>query len=261
MSDINDHVIWWMILVIFIIVGFIIFTNFVKWLFFPKKLSKKQQKKEKRDSFLGGKYIWKKDILSMNDYYKQNPDVYARNVKLFNLLGNIRSPFKYIYSKAKKIRKKDQSLILYKEKLVLCIDNYRNKNPIRLFKYLVVIFISISFIQPYFYFNKIVLVKSNTQIIFENDQNLYSLNNKLSINELPIIMVKNNDCDTAYRRNQLCEGIAYSSYAIRLYELYYKIYVFSNYNDVNIQAGTYYVKWSSNIDDIIQQIKNQSKLK
>jgi hypothetical protein len=261
MLEIHDHVIWGMIQVIFIIIGVILFIKFVKWLFFPKKLSKKQLKKKKSNSFPGNKDVSKKDILPMNDYYKKNPDVYKTNVKLFNFLGNIRNPFKYIYRTANIIRKKDKWLISNKEKLVLILDTYRSKNPIKLFKYLVFLFLGLLIISPYFNFNKEIIIYSHTEIILETNENLYSLSKKLKIHEVPLMNIKEGGCNPYVSDWGLCEIFGYSMYGIHLYSLYYKIYLFSNYKDIQINPWIYNLEWKSNIDEIINQIKNQSRLK
>ena len=138
------------------------------------------------------------------------------------------------------------------------IDNYRNTNPIKLFKYLILLFLGILIIQPYFSFNKEIIIYSNTEIILETNENLYSLSKKLKIHEVPLMNIKEGGCNPYVSDWGLCEIFGYSMYATHLYSLYYKIYVFSNYDDANIQGGTYYLKWNSDIEDIIQQINNLS---
>lgn len=256
----HDHIIWWFILVIWIIVWIIIIVNFIKWLFSNKKRKKKKSKKDKKNSILGDKDISKKYKIPLNDYYRKYPEKHARDEKLWAFMQKISNPFKYIYFKAIKIRKKDELLITNKEKLILLIDNYRHKNPIKLFKYIVLLLTVILLIQPYFNFDKEVIIQSDREIIIVDSENLYSLNKKLNIHEIPLIRLKEGECiSVRYQQLGFCKFMAYSTYSIRIYSLYYKIYVFSNHDDVKIQAWIYHLKWNSNIDEIIQQIEKQSK--
>jgi hypothetical protein len=75
------------------------------------------------------------------------------------------------------------------------IDNYRNTNPIKLFKYLILLFLGILIIQPYFSFNKEIIIYSNTEIILETNENLYSLSKKLKIHEVPLMNIKEGGCN------------------------------------------------------------------